>query len=271
MLRGTVGWALIACALTGAIAAEAQMDERGFIIRVIDKDKMLYIDLGRRDGVQRGDIYDIVAADVLSNPLSGDTLAVSPVSVGALRVRQVFEKMSMAEMLHLEPGHDPMMMKIMPLQSAERLVEIEDYLRQPMYSEGRNQSSRLLSLVPGAQQFRLGQRLKGLTLLSVGTASLAAGVGYRFSSNDWKDQYDNLSAGLPAGDYSYYFEEANSRRSRSNQLFWLAGAVYAYHFIDLLWMRNSGMPMAGQERPRFEVTVASQVSGAPSLLLTCHF
>ena len=78
------------------MAANAQsapsngMADKGLIIRVMDR--LLFIDVGRQEGVQAGDIFDIVDSEVVTHPLSGDTLSITPRSVGALQVRQVHSR-----------------------------------------------------------------------------------------------------------------------------------------------------------------------------------
>jgi len=217
--------------------AHAQMEAKGIVVRVADK--MIFIDLGRRDGVQPGDLFDILTSEVLAHPLTGDTLAVTPKSVGALRVFQVEEKISLAELLHIEGNQDPMLMKVARIQDPERLMEIEKYMERRVHMGSGG--SRNLALVPGLYQLRTGERRKGLALMGLETVSLVAGIGYHFSSNEWEDKYDNLGPNLPKKDYDFYFEGARDRRNWSNRFFWLAGALYAYNWIDVMWTDSSPM------------------------------
>lgn len=242
MLKKTIWLLVVGLMLAGSGVAQAQMDSKGLIIRLVDR--LAYIDLGRRDGVQPGDLFDIVAPDVLADPLSGDTLAVSSQEVGVLRVLQVFDKMSIAELLHVQKGKDPLMMKIAPIDSADRLVDIEQYLQSPTYA-GSGESRRL-ALIPGLYQLRSGHQRKGYSLMLAETASLVAGLGLRISSNDWKDRYDAYRG--PDVDYLMTLGEGMQNRRRwSNRLFWLAGALYAYNWIDALWMQG-GSTMEVQSR-----------------------
>lgn len=248
--------------------AGVQMEAKGMIIRVVDR--LIYIDLGRRDGVQAGDLFDVVSADVLLDRLSGDTLAVSPESVGAIRVRQVFDKMAIAELMHIQAGQDPMLMKIARIQDPERLIEIEEYMQSVSY--GGMGDGRMMALVPGLHQYKMGQRRKGLSLMVLETASLAAGIIFRLNSNDWKDQYDSLGAGRPQIDYDYYFDGANDRRRWSNRFFWMSGALYAFNLIDVLW--SQGQPaMSVQTRPRvpFELGMGMNRSGQTMLQVVHRF
>ena len=244
MLKKTIWLLLAGLLLAGSSATYAQMDSKGIIIRLVDR--LAYIDLGRRDGVQPGDLFDIVAPDVLADPLTGDTLAVSSQEVGALRVLQVFDKMSIAELLHMQAGKDPLFMNITPIDSADRLVDIEQYLQSPKYA-GSGESRRL-ALIPGMYQLRSGQKRKGLSLMLAEAASLVAGLGLRVSSNDWKDRYDAYRG--PDEDYLVELGEGMQNRRRwSNRFFWLAGALYAYSWIDALWVPGSPGMMAQPRIP----------------------
>lgn len=235
MLKRTF-WLCLAClALAGGTITEAQMTTKGIIVKVVDR--LVYIDLGKNDGVQEGDLFDIVSADVLLNPLDGDTLGVSPKNVGAIRVRRVFPKMSIAELMHIQVGEDPMTMKVARIQDAERLMEIEQYMVRGGYSGGG--VSRNLALIPGLYQLKTGGRRKGLVLMGLETVSLVAAISYRTSSTDWKEKYDELGPGRPQADYDFYYDGASSRRTRSNRFFWLAGALYAYNLVDVIWMGGS--------------------------------
>jgi len=268
MTRVWLGFALLTAVLWSTRPALGETPEKGFIIR--DVDRAVYIDLGRRDSVRVGDLYSIVDTEVFANPLSGDTLAVSPKSVGTLRVRQVFEKMSLAEVLQLQRGRDPMMMRIQPVRDPERLAEIEEYLQSPAYTRGFRPSRRAM-LIPGLQQLRSGQKGKGLTLMGMEAVSLACAIGYRVSSNDWKDQYDNLPAGLSRSEYDHYFHEADKRRTRSNRFFWLAGAVYAYHLADLLWLQDGVLIAGDRDSSAYTLAWGPQQEGPALLRLTRRF
>ena len=55
----------------------------------------------------------------------------------------------------------------------------------------------------------------------------------------------------------------------SNRLFWLAGALYVYNLIDVLWMGNDrGGPNLSR---KLSLGVTSRVDGAPLLQLTRIF
>jgi len=96
-----------------------------------------------------------------------------------------------------------------------------------------------MALVPGLYQLKAGKRRKGLLLMGMESASLIAGIGYHFSSNEWEDKYDNLGPNLPKEDYDFYFEGARDRRNWRNRFFWLAGVLYAYNWIDAILADSS--------------------------------
>jgi hypothetical protein len=268
MLKRAIWLCLAGLVLACSGTARAQMEAKGMIIRVVDR--LVYIDLGRRNGVQAGDLFDVVSADVLLDRLSGDTLAVSPESVGAIRVRQVFDKMAIAELMHIQAGQDPMLMKIARIQDPERLIEIEQYMQNVSY--GGMGDGRMKALVPGLYQYKMGQRRKGFSLMILEAASLAAGITFRLNSNDWKDQYDSLEANRPQRDYDYYFDGANDRRRWSNRFFWLSGALYAFNLIDVLWAQGQpAMSVQTQPRVPFELGLGMNRSGQTMLQVVHRF
>lgn len=266
MLKRTI-WLLLAwIAVTPAgwsvAQAAAQAEPRGLIIGVTDR--LVYVDLGQRDGIREGELFDIVSTEVLSDPLSGDTLAVTPQSVGAIRVRQVFEKVSLAELVQLEPGRDPMLMRVMPIQDPARLAEVETIT---VTGGGLTGPSWVSALVPGLHQYQAGRRMKGLTLMGLEGASLAAAVVFRLSSNDWQDEYENYHVNnhhlVKLG------EGMQSRRRWSNRFFWLSAGLYAYNLIEVRWAQRR----AGEfiEAPTLDVGMSLDGQGQPLLCLVRTF
>ena len=261
---------LLAASVHWPTASNAQstpsngMADKGLIIRVMDR--LLFIDMGRQEGVQAGDIFDIVDSEVVTHPLSGDTLSITPRSIGALQVRQVYPKMALAELMHIQAARDPMLMRIAPIENSERLLEVEQFLKRNMISGGPSLKSAWL---PGVYQYKTGSTWKGLGLLGLELATLGGGIAFRISSDEWYDTYSKLSPGLSPDRYDYYFNGASDRRTMSNRLFWLAGALYAYNLIDVLWMGNDrGGPNLSR---KLSLGVTSRVDGAPLLQLTRSF
>lgn len=265
MFRRKTGICLIALAMLGT--AGAQMPNKGLVIR--NTDGLIFIDMGRQDNVMKGDLFDILDQEVVLHPLSGDTLSVTPRSVGALKVLQVYPKMALVELLHLQGNKDPMLMRVAPIQDPDRLVEIERYMKQS-HALATGASTRL-SLIPGLHQYRVGDKMKGLSLLGLETAALALGMGYRMSSNDWFAQYKDLGPGLSPTNYDFYFDEASDRRTWSNRFFWLAGALYAYNLVDVMWMGGDSVPMNAQIDKKMDLGLGLGPDGQPMVSLVRRF
>ena len=249
------GRLLMVVLVAWAVGAAAQTPQGGMIIRVADP-PLLFIDLGTRDGVKEGDLYDIVQSEVVSHPLSGDTLAISPRTVGTLRVRQVYEKVSLAEVVALDKGTDPMLLKVTRIQDPDRLAQVEELARA---AHPVNLGPSVgMGLVPGLYQLRTGHAVRGPAFVAVEGAAVVFGVAYRISSNDWKRRYDGYRAddqGRYDTDYLVTLGKGmQDRRRWSNRLFWGAGALYALNWIDVLW---SG----GQAAPSLPVTLGPGVDG----------
>jgi len=236
---------LLVLVATGSTAYAGGHAE-GMVIRIqhSSKSTLVFIDVGANDGVMRGDLYNIVSSEVLSHPLTGDTLAVTPMNVGAIQVHQVNEKLAIAKLLHLVPGEDAMLKPIAKVQDPDRLAEIEKLVSIARFKARGGSAPRSIALVPGMYQMKVGEKRKGWALLASDAVALIAAIGYRTNSNDWKDQYNNLPAGLPDSQYEFYFSRAEDRRKTSNRLFWLAAAIYAYNWADVLWLGESAKMMA---------------------------
>ena len=228
------------------LATSTAVDADGMVIRVQQSTQstLVFIDVGANDGVMKGDLYNIVSSEVLSHPLTGDTLAVTPMNVGAIQVHQVNEKLAIAKLLHLMLGEDAMLKPIAKVQDPDRLAEIEKLVSRARFKAMGGSAPRNTALIPGMYQMKVGEKTKGWALLASDAVALVAAIGYRTNSNDWKDQYNNLPAGLPDSQYEFYFSRAENRRKTSNRLFWLAGAIYAYNWADVLWLGESAKMMA---------------------------
>jgi hypothetical protein len=252
-------WLLVAClALSGGQAARAQTETRGLIVRVADR--LVFIDLGQRNGVQVGDAFDILGPEAVMDSLSGDTLAVAARKVGILRVRQVFEKMSLAELLQLQPGVDPMLMEIVRARNApppddERPAATGPAADQPPPAVG---IPILLACVPGLYQLESGHWFTGLSLAVLEGGTLAGGIALRRQSDDW---YDRYRIGKTQADSAHYLDGARHRRRWSNRLFWTAGALYACNWIEALWIRRQS---AG-------IDVGASGDGRPLLRMVYRF
>ena len=263
LARQCIAW--LACA--AALVAPASAEDGPMIIRV--KGDLVYLDAGRGAGIGEGDVYDILSPDIIAHPLTGDTLAVTPNRVGSVRVHQVFDKLSVGLLLQLNDGVDPMLMQLGRVTDAVRLQEVEAMAsRQLRVTPASSGLSQAFGLVPGLYQIKSEERVKGWALLGASSAALALGVAYRISSDDWLDQYERLPQNTDPSVFDSYFNEATDRRRSSNRFFWLAGAVYAYNWIDILWSRSRGAPLAG---PGTRLDVGVLDAGGPAVTLRHRF
>ena len=244
----------------------AQVD--GMVIRVMDR--LLFIDAGQHQGVQEGEFFNILSTNIVSHPITGDTLAIAPKNIGAIRVIQVYEKMALGEVIQLQEDTDPMLMQISRVKDTMRRQELEAHLQWHVKTAKRSGLSPLLGFVPGVYQIRSGSPVKGWIIAGVQGIALGSGIVYRLQSNDWLDQYNALPE--TSKQFDFYFEGASDRRRMSNRLFLLAGAVYTYNLIDAMWMsgRSNGMGV-GQAQRRWEIGMGLAREGHAQLQLTRRF
>lgn len=252
-------WALalaLSCALLPGRAQGQAPQAEGVIIRV--EGSLAYVDAGQQQGLMEGDLLDIMSSETLTHPLSGDTLSVTPMAVGALRVRQVFARFAIGEVVHLEPGQDPMLLPVYRIMDPQRMSQVMLYAQHYTYQAAGSGVPRRLALIPGLYQLRLGAPGKGWTLLGLEAAALATGVWCRIQSDNYYDNYRGLGVGYGQDEFDRQFDRASTWRRRSNGAFWLAGAVCAYNWIDVLWLGKgpsleSGMEMSSQGLPLFQL------------------
>lgn len=266
--------ATVALALSTSASAQSMeaMEGDGLIVRVQSAD-LVFIDRGAEHGLGKGDYFDIVSSEMLVHPLSDSILAVTPKIVGALQVLQVYQRTSLARLVYLDGGEDPMLKPIARVRDAERVADIEKKLVRGMRVAAGMDASRRLAVIPGLYQIHIGERRKGWALLGAESLTLLGGLAYRANSNDWYDQYQNLPAGLPESDYDRYFTKAQDLRTRSNRLLWLAGALYVYNWVDILWLGDAaGVAAAPSPREPLSVGLGLHADTAqPLLRLTRRF
>ena len=273
-IRGLV----LACILAAPtlLSAQASMtpsmpgiDGDGYIIRV-QTGNLVLIDLGQGDGVAPGDLFDIVSAEVLRHPLRDTILAVTPKAIGAVQVKQVFPRMSLALVIDLDAGEDPMLMPLMRVRSPDRIDDLAKAMTRQVFRVASSGVSLRTAVIPGIYQKQIGERTKGWALLGLETVALIGGFTYRSSSNDWLDQYKALDASFPQSEFDRYFNEAQDRRTMSNRLFWVAGALYIYNWADVLWM-GSAPRLASTAGPRTQVGIGLADRGQPLLQIRRRF
>ena len=86
---------------------------------------LVFIDKGADVSVSIGDLYDIVSDETVYHPLTDSVLAVTTQAVGAIKILQLFPKTSLARLVYLQMGEDPMLKEIIPIKDPERIAEIE--------------------------------------------------------------------------------------------------------------------------------------------------
>ena len=256
-------------ATPGAAQESGALKADGLIIR--SETGVVFIDLGEQSGLMPGDLYNIVAPEVLSHPLTGDTLAVTPKPVGAVQVRQVYQRMAVGRVVYLEAGVDPMLKPISRVTDPARLEEIQKKTQRGVFSGSRFRAPLRLAAVPGMHQLRTEQRRKGWAIALGEAAALAGAISQRISSNDWKDQYDNLDSNNDQAVFDYYYGGASDRRTNSNRLFWLAGAIYLYNWIDAAWMGGSVPSLQVSAPTRWHLSPGLALDGRPQVQLTRRF
>ena len=257
--------------IAAGAASHGDMLGEGLIIRIHHRG-LVFIDIGESDGVMKGDLFNIVSSEVLAHPLTGDTLAVTPKNIGAIQVHQVQSKMSVAKLLHVMPGEDVMLKPIARVSDPERLSEIEYHVKHQMFKALGLDVPKRVAVIPGIYQMRMGEKRKGWALLAGQAVSLAAAIGYRASSNDWLEQYENLPAGLAQAEYDRYFNTADDKRGRSNRLLWLAGAIYAYNWADVLWLGGGAKMIRSQaQSSHTQVGLGLAADGEPLFQVVHRF
>jgi hypothetical protein len=260
---------LLCAQATTTTSSMPGIDGDGYIIRV-QTGNLVLIDLGQGDGVAPGDLFDIVSAEILRHPLRDTILAVTPKAIGAVQVKQVYPRMSLALIIDLDAGEDPMLKSIMRVRNPDRIDDLAKAMTRQVFRVASSGVSLRTAVIPGIYQKQIGERTKGWALLGLETVALIGGFAYRSSSNDWLDQYHALDTSFPQTEFDRYFNEAQDRRKMSNRLFWVAGALYLYNWADVLWM-GSAPRLASTAGPRTQVGVGLADRGQPMLQIRRRF
>ena len=90
-----------ASAPVSVASAPAQKPAKGYVLQVAGK--LVYLDLGVRDNVRVGDTFEIIRDQDIVHPITGENLG-GKAPVGVVKVTQVFEKLSVAEVVSVIPG-----------------------------------------------------------------------------------------------------------------------------------------------------------------------
>lgn len=92
---------LLVCLVAGWNPVDAQMMENGYVLQAAGR--LLFIDKGEQDNVRPGDLLQVVRQEVIRHPETGENLA-AEVKLGAVRVVEVFPRLSTAEIVNLIRG-----------------------------------------------------------------------------------------------------------------------------------------------------------------------
>ena len=104
------------CALAGS--SEAQ-DRRGYVLRA--EGRLVFIDLGIQDEVIPNDLFSMVRQESIIHPVTGENLG-GEVPLGMVRVVEIFNRYSTAEILNLSPGVD---LRVLDGESKQGLIRVK--------------------------------------------------------------------------------------------------------------------------------------------------
>ena len=152
--------------LAGFSREATAQDRTGYVMRV--EGRLVFIDLGTQDEVIPNDLFRLIRQETIIHPVTGENLG-GEVSLGVIRIVEIFPRYSTAEILKLDPGADIRMMEAeaktglirVKMLSADEQMDIQNLItRKPMVrspavispSTG-NPDGEMRSIVP---EFRIG-------------------------------------------------------------------------------------------------------------------
>ena len=108
---------LTLCALVSS-PSDAQ-DRRGYVLR--SEGRLVFIDLGVQDEVIPNDLFSIVRQESIIHPVTGENLG-GEVLMGMVRVIEIFNRYSTAEILNLSPGID---LRVLDTEARQGLIRVK--------------------------------------------------------------------------------------------------------------------------------------------------
>lgn len=108
---------LTLCALVSS-PSDAQ-DRRGYVLRA--EGRLVFIDLGVQDEVIPNDLFSIVRQESIIHPVTGENLG-GEVLMGMVRVIEIFNRYSTAEILNLSPGID---LRVLDTEAKQGLIRVK--------------------------------------------------------------------------------------------------------------------------------------------------
>ena len=217
--------------------------ERGYVIRILEH--LVYVDVGTRDGVEVGDLYEVVRSEKVVHPVTGEEVGGVEVRVGAIQVTQVFEKMSVGEILEGD-GEIKMLHTIKRVTDPERVSSLLS-ARSTGGAEleigpkvgGGTQVKKIWGIAPGLYQVKRGHPIRGYSMMAAEVGLLAYALKARSSSSRAHDEYKKLPRGTPQEKFDDTFKEYERNGKRSRWLFRAVGAIYLYNLVEVLLLDRS--------------------------------
>ncbi len=101
-----------------SLPANAQ-DRRGYVLRA--EGRLVFIDLGVQDEVIPNDLFSMVRQESIIHPVTGENLG-GEVHMGMVRVVEIFNRYSTAEILNLSPGID---LRVLDSEAKQGLIRVK--------------------------------------------------------------------------------------------------------------------------------------------------
>ena len=96
-----------------------------------------------------------------------------------------WEKTSLAQLLHIQAGENPMLKQIVLIKDADRIMEIDKFTDRWMYGAAGG-ISKNAALVPGLYQLKMGEKSKGWSLIGLEAVALIGAIAYRTDSESFR-------------------------------------------------------------------------------------
>lgn len=166
-MKTLITMAIALLILAGPSVTDVTAQERmGYVMRI--DGRLVFIDLGAQDEVIPNDLFRVIRQETIIHPVTGENLG-GEVSLGMIRIVEIFPRYSTAEILSMEPGADIRMMEAEARQglirikvlTADEQMDVQNVMtRTPMVRSPTimspslgNPDGAMKSIVP---EFRIG-------------------------------------------------------------------------------------------------------------------
>ena len=102
-----------------ASALPAAGQEPGYVLQV--QGRLVFIDKGMQDNIQPDDLFEVVRQETIIHPVTGENLG-GRVHLGAVRVIEVFSRLSTAEVVDLVKGMGP---EVLDQEAKQGLIRVQ--------------------------------------------------------------------------------------------------------------------------------------------------